>query len=141
MAGIWFENVGEPAALSLKILGGVLWAGTSILFTVWSRGIYHVWLDGPDLIVLGSTRRIRVPLHDIVGMSETRGQRVKTIKLNLRAGSHLGSSIRFIPKHRMQVPFSEHPIIRELKERKRSLAGASRPEEIRAGEGGKAVRR
>jgi hypothetical protein len=139
MAGIWFETVGEPATLTLKVLGGVLWAGTSILFTAWSRGIYHVWLDGADLIVLGSSRRVRVPLHDIIGMSETRGQRVKTIKLSLRTGSHLGPAIRFIPRHRMQAPFSEHPIIRELKEARRRLAGESGPGELRAGEGGQAL--
>ena len=139
MVGIWLELFGEPATMGLKILGGAMWAGTSILFTVWSRGIYHVRLKGADLIVSSDGRDVRVPLTDITGMSETRGQRVKTIKLTLRPGSSLGTAIRFIPKTQLQAPFSEHPVIKELKEARRRLAGASRPGELGAGEGGPAV--
>lgn len=130
MVGIWLELFGEPATLGLKVLGGAIWAGTSILLTAWSRRVHHVWLDGSDLIVSSEGRDVRIRLADVTGMSETRGQRVKTIKLTLRPGSPLGSSIRFIPKNRLQAPFSEHPIITELKENKRSLAGANRPGEL-----------
>jgi len=125
MAGIWLEWFGGPASMGLKILGAILWGGTSILFSVGSRRMREVWLDGPDLLVLTSGRWVRVPLEDVTGMTENRGQKVKTIKLTLRPGSTLGTTVRFIPLHRFQAPFTEHPLIGELKERKRLLSGGS----------------
>ena len=123
MAGIWLELFGEPASMSVKILGAIIWAGTSVLFTGWSRRIHQVWLQGTDLIVSAAGRRIRVPLQDVIGISETRGQKIKTIKLSLRPGSPLGPTVHFIPASRLQAPFSEHPLIEELKDAKRALAG------------------
>lgn len=125
IAGIWLELFGAPEPMGIKLLGVVLWAGTSILFTALSRAIHHVWLDGSDLIVSIDGRDVRIPLTDVTKMSESRGQRVKTIKLTLRPGSFLGTTLHFIPKGQLQAPFSEHPIIKELKERKGELAGES----------------
>ena len=131
MAGIWLELFGEPASMGLKVLGVAIWAGTSTLFTAWSRRIYQVWIHGSDLIVLSSGRRHRVPLQDVTEIAETRAQKIKTIRLSFRPGSPLGPTIRFIPVHRFQAPFSEHPVIGELKERKRLLAGAGKNRELR----------
>jgi len=125
MLGIWLEVVGQPAFLGLKLLGGALWAGTSILFTLGSRRLRHVWLRGSDLVISSSGRKVTVPLQDVIEVSETRGRKIKTIKLVLRRGSPLGSEIRFIPPHRLHTPFTEHPVIGELRERKRQLAGSS----------------
>jgi len=130
MLGIWMGWFGEPASLGVKVLGGVIWAGTSILFSAWSRRLRHAWLDGSDLIVSDEGRNVRIPLTDVTGMSETRGQRVKTIKLTLRPGSRLGSNVHFIPKSRFQAPFSEHPIIGEIREEKRKLATRREKKEL-----------
>jgi hypothetical protein len=125
MLGIWLEAFGEPASLGLKLLGGALWAGTSILFSLGTRRLRHVWLRGSDLIVSSSGRRVTVPLQDVIEVSETRYQKIKTIKLVLRQGSPLGSEIRFIPPPGFQAPFTEHPVIGELRERKRQLPASN----------------
>lgn len=130
MVGIWLEFFGQPASIGLKILGGVFWLGTSVLFSAGSRQLHEVWVEGSNLVVRGSHRHERVPLSDVTKMTEARGQKVKTIKLHLRAGSPLGSAIRFVPRGHFQAPFSEHPVITKLKERKRLLAGESGPRSI-----------
>jgi len=123
MLGIWLDLFGQPATLGLKVLGGIMWVGTSVLFRAKTRNLYHVWLGEDQLLVEADGRRERVPLHDVTDFSESRAQKVKTIKLTLRPGSHLGPTLRFIPSHRFQAPFFEHPIIGEIKERKRVSSG------------------
>ena len=130
MLGIWFGLIGDPASLALKLLGGALWAGTSILFSLGARRLHDVWLRGSDLLVSSSGRRVAVRLQDVVEISETRVQKIKTIKLVLRQGSPLGKEIRFIPSHRLQVPFTDHPEIGELRERTRHLARSSGSREL-----------
>jgi hypothetical protein len=125
MAGIWLELFGEPASMSLKLAGVAIWAGTSILFTMTGRSLKDVWLHGSDLVVSSEGRQVRIPLEDVLEMSETRGQKVKTVKVVLRKGSAVGQSFRFIPRNAFQAPFSEHPVIGEIRERKRQLAGDS----------------
>jgi hypothetical protein len=132
MAGIWLELFGEPEPMALKLAGVAVWAGTSILFTLTTRSLRDVWLHGSDLVVSSpsESRRVKIPVEDVLEMSETRGQKVKTVKIVLRRGSALGQSIRFIPRHAFQAPFSEHPVIGEIRERKRQLAGDAGSERL-----------
>ena len=125
MAGIWLELFGEPASLALKMAGVAIWAGTSILFTLTSLSLRDVWLHGSKLIVSSEGRPEEIPLEDVLEMSETRGQKVKTIKVVLRRGSAVGQTFRFIPRHAFQAPFSEHPVIGEIRERRKQLVGDS----------------
>ena len=123
MMGIWMEWWGDPAPMRLKLLGLALWAGTSVLLSLFGRTLCDVWLEEDRLVVSRGARRREVPLAEITGLSETRGQKIKTVKIKLRPGSPLGDEIRFVPPLRLQAPFSEHPVIREIEERKRALAG------------------
>jgi len=123
MMGIWLEWWGHPAPMGLKVVGGVLWAGTSILFFLFGSTLHDVWLEDDRLVVSRGGRRLEIPLQDITGYSESRGQQIKTVKVKLRPGSPLGSGIRFLPPLRLQTPFSDHPVVREIQERKRELAG------------------
>ena len=123
MAGIWLEWWGDPAPLGLKLAGAALWAGTSVLFSLFGRTLHDVWLKDDRLIVSRGGRRTEIPLRDITDLSETRAQKIKTVKIGLRPGSPLGSGIRFVPPLSFQPPFSDHPVVQEIRERKQRLAG------------------
>jgi len=126
MIGLWLEWWGEATPSELKVIGMGIWAVTSFLITLFGRSLYDVWLENDRLVVSRDGRDVAIPLADISGFSETRGQRIKSIKIKLRPGYPLGSSVRFVPHLRLQAPFSEHPVVREVKERKRQLtAGTS----------------
>jgi hypothetical protein len=123
MLGIWMEWWGDPAPMKLKLLGLALWAGSSALFFLFGRTLCDVWLEADHLLISRGGRPEKVRLEEISGFSETRAQKIKTVKIKLRPGSVLGSEIRFVPALGFQAPFSEHPVIREIEERKRALAG------------------
>jgi hypothetical protein len=125
MLGIWLEWWGHAVPLGLKIMGGVVWAGTSVLLALRGRSLHDVWLDGDRLYVSKGGPPREIHLRDVTGFSESRGQKLKTIKINLRPGSPLGAGIRFVPPLRFHAPFTEHPVIGEIKEQKRRLAGGS----------------
>ena len=128
MLGIWLELFGQPASLGIKVLGGIMWLGTSVLFKATTRNLHHVRL-GKDALTIGSDgRKVQIPLQDVTDISETRAQKIKTIKITLRPGSRLGPTLRFIPVFRFQAPFSEHPLIEEIWARKRLIAGSRESE-------------
>lgn len=130
MLGIWMEWWGRPAPLELKVMGGAVWAGTSIAVSLFGRSLYDVWLEDDRLTVSRGGDRTEIPLRDVTGFSETRAQRIKSVKIELRPGSRLGSGIRFVPPLRLQAPFSDHPVIREILERKRELAGGGESRQL-----------
>jgi len=133
MAGIWFDAYGHSTSPELKILGGLMWFGTSLLMRLWSRSLKQVWLGENGLRVSdGETERL-IPLTDVIKMSETRGQKIKSIKLTLRSGSPLGSAIRFIPPMEFQAPFSTHPSIQKIEERKRMMAAGAESQALALG--------
>ena len=106
------------ASMELKLLGALLWAGTSILFKLGTLNLREVWMTDHEIIVSSGGHRVRVPLEEVSEIKETRGQKVKTVRLLLRGHSRLGSEVRFIPVHRGQVPFTDHPVVRQLRQRK-----------------------
>jgi hypothetical protein len=119
----WLDLLRDPLPLLGKV--GILgiWAGTSVLVVLGGRLLHHVWLEDDMLIVEGSGGRIRVPLEDVRDISETRFQKVKWIKLSLRRPTALGKEIRFAAPLTLRPPFADHPVVREIRERKRLLAG------------------
>ena len=130
MVGVWLNLLGEPTSIEIKVLGGMIWVGTSILFNMMSRTLHEVWLRGDQLVVSVGGRKVPIPLDAVTAISETRGQKIKTIKVKLRPGSPLGTEIRFIPPMGLHAPFSDHPVVREIQDRKRQLAGSRGPREL-----------
>lgn len=122
MMGVWFEWFGNPASMDLKLLGVVLWAGTSMLFRLSTRKLREVWMTDREVIVSSEGRRLRIPLGEVTEIKETRGQKIKTVRLHLRGHSALGSEVRFIPVHRGHLPFTDHPVVKELRQRKGDVA-------------------
>lgn len=122
--GIWLGLWGQGTSMAVKILLGGIWAGSSLLVSLLGRSLHDVWLWQDRLIVSRGDRIVEIPLKEITAVTESRGQRLKTVKLKLRPGSPYGDEIRFVPPFRLQVPFSDHPVVREIEERKRALAGS-----------------
>jgi hypothetical protein len=131
MLGIWFEWFGDPASMELKLLGAFLWAGTSILFRFGTKALREVWLSDSELIVSSDGHKVRIPLSEVREIKETRGQKVKTIRILLRGESRVGSEIRFIPVHRGQVPFTDHPAVQKLRQRMMEIKGEGRADRAR----------
>jgi hypothetical protein len=125
MLGIWLEWWGSPTPLRLKIMGAVVWAVTSVLFALRGRLLHEVWLGKDRLYVSKGGPPREILLRDVTGLSESRGRKLKTIKINLRPGSPLGDVIRFVPPLRLHAPFTEHPVIGKIAEQKQRLPGTS----------------
>jgi hypothetical protein len=125
MLGIWLEWWGHPVSLGLKIMGGVVWVGTSVLLALRGRSLHDVWLGGDRLYVSKGGPPREILLRDVTGFTESRGQKLKTIKINLRPGSPLGDVIRFVPPLRLHAPFTDHPVIGEITEQKQRLTATS----------------
>lgn len=119
----WLDLLRDPLPLLGKV--GILgiWLGTSVLLVAGTRKLHHVWLDDDQLIVEGSRGKVRIPLEDVRDISETRFQRVKWAKVSLRRPTALGKEFRFATPLALRPPFLDHPVVKEIKERKRSLPG------------------
>ena len=132
MLGLWFEWFGNPATTSLKLVGVALWAGTSILFRLGTRTLREVWLAGEELVVSLEGSKVRIPLTDVIGIEETRGQKLGFYPDRPRRW-RTRPEIRFIPVHRSQIPFTDHPIVRLLRERKVELRGPAEAPQVTPG--------
>ncbi len=131
MLGVWYEWFGKPASMEVKLLGMALWAGTSVLFRLGTRRLQEVWLSEGEVVVLAAGRRTRIPLREVTEVRESRGQKIKTVNLRLRRPSAVGQEIRFIPVHRFQAPFTDHPVVQELRQRREGLSAVGDPDQPR----------
>lgn len=118
----------EPAPLAMKL--GFLVA--TLVGAGFLLGLAHrlevVWIEGGNLVVSDLSTEEVVPLADIVEVTESRFGNPKTITLRLRRPGRWGDRIRFVAPVRLQLPFSDHPVVQELRSRSseavlRSLAG------------------
>jgi hypothetical protein len=121
---LWMDLIGSPPApTAVKVAVLSLWMVFSPFFVWWGRRMSHVWLDGDHLLLRPGGRELRLPLSEIRDVEESRFQRVKLITLHLGRPSPAGDRIVFVAPFTLQKPFSEHPLVAELRARKRMLAG------------------
>lgn len=121
---LWMDLIGSPPApMAVKVAVLSLWMVFSPFFVWWSRRLSHVWLDGDDLLLRPGGRDYRIPLAQVREIEESRFQRVKLITLHLGRPSPFGDQIVFVAPFAFQKPFGDHPLVAELKERRRRLAG------------------
>lgn len=120
----WLGLLGPEAAEPLArwaILGAVV-VGSGVQHA-WLGRFRQVWLDG-DLLVVGDPRRgIRIRLHDVTSVEETRLQKIKVVKVSLKHRTPVGDTIRFIPRGREGVllPWLSSPVAAELRDHVRAL--------------------
>jgi hypothetical protein len=131
MVGVWFEWFQEPTPQAQKLAVAFLWAVTSILIRLWTRSLREVWVTDQELIVTSDGHGVRVPFSAIRDIKESRGQKVKTVRLLLAEQTPVGTRIRFIPIHRFQAPFTDHPVVKELRQRTAHVPGPGGAEQDR----------
>ena len=125
---LWMDLIGSPPApMAVKAVVLSLWMAFSPFFVWWSRRMSHVWLDGDVLVLRPGGRDYRVPLSQIRDIEESRFQRVKLITLHLGRPSPMGDKIVLAAPFTFQKPFSDHPLVAELKEHQRRITAGDGP--------------
>jgi len=122
----WLDLLDKTLPLGGKLAIFGVWVGASTLLIGWSRALHHVWLAEDHLLVSGGGRRVRVPLEHIQEISESRFQKVKHIKVSLNQPTAIGRVFRFIAPMSFQPPFSDHPVVKEIKNRRHDLLAVPR---------------
>jgi hypothetical protein len=125
LLGLWLGWFGHSFALAEKSILTVGWVVTSVILRLGTRSLRHVWLTDREILVEERGRKVGIPLEDVMEVKESRGRKVKTIRLVLRRASPLGDEVRFVPVWRGHFPFSDHPVVKEIQQKKRMLAGDS----------------
>ena len=120
--GIWFEWFGQPTPEGQKLAIVALWAVISVLLPLWTRSLREVWVTDRELIVSSEGTQVRIPLTSVREIRESRGQKVKTIRILLKEETRIGSKIKFIPAHQLQAPFTDHPVVKDLRLRAAHIA-------------------
>ena len=117
----YFDPTVPPVVRGLAL---AVWMVLSVLAFKWFRSFRHVWLDGDDLLVDNGERRVRIPLREVADVRQSHLQKTKTITLDLTRNTPLGDKVRFVPHFALRPGFMDHPVARELRERReRALAG------------------
>jgi len=87
------------------------------LFLFWfSARIKNVRLRGDHLIVSDYRSEELIPLLQVEEVGETRIWNPKLIKLRLVRSGQWGNEIIFIAPIRLQFVFSDHPLVKELRD-------------------------
>lgn len=120
------DLAGSGTPLAAKIVLGGAWTAGTPFFIWWGRRLKAVWLQGSELLVDTPMGRRRVHISDVREVTETRLQKIKLLRLELRREiPGIGREVVFIPPGGTLLPFRTHPLVGELRELKRRLAGRS----------------
>ena len=90
--------------------------GGSIFLRWFSEKLKVVSLQGEQLVVSDYRTEETIPLQQIDEVKETRIWNPKLIKLRLNRPGRWGDEIVFIAPLRFQFIFSNHPLVRELRD-------------------------
>lgn len=92
-------------------------------FILWGVArLKRVRLDGDTLLVSNYLREIRVPLTQVVHITQNRWVNGRPITVQCRVETPFGRRITFVPRSRFYLaPWNEDPLVGEL----RTLAGIS----------------
>ncbi|HET9982022.1 MAG TPA: hypothetical protein VFQ38_00475 [Longimicrobiales bacterium] len=113
--GIFTEPTPPPPEMKWVFLGAWIAGSGFILWFV--RRLKAVWLEDDHLLVSDYTVEELIPLRNIEEVTETRFWNPKMIKLRLRQPCRWGEEIVFMAPASLQLPFSDHRVVKELRER------------------------
>lgn len=102
----------------VRVLAGVAWPVVSWWMFKWFGSFRDVWLEQDDLLVSDGERRVRLPLREVTNIRQSRFTKTKTITLELSRNTPLGNRVRFVPHMALVANFMDHPVARELRERR-----------------------
>lgn len=110
---VWFSGCQN---VSMKWFTLVCLTGGSLFLFWYSVRLKTVRLQGDNLIVSDYRSEELIPLQQIDEVKETRVWNPKLIKLHLVRSGQWGDEIVFIAPIRLQFVFSNHPLVRELRD-------------------------
>ncbi len=108
------QTSGPPLPLKWTFLAVLLVGGTILLQT--TARLKRVRIDGDSILISNYRIEIRVPLSDIVAVSENRALNHHPVTITLAHETVFGRRITFLPKLRLFFPWLRHPIVTELRE-------------------------
>jgi len=85
------------------------------LFILWSLiGLKRVRIDSTTLYISNYLREIRVPFGMVTRIDENRLINIRPITIQFRSPTEFGQHIKFMPRARLLLPWSMHPVVNEL---------------------------
>ena len=112
-------NNGLFAQAPIFVLGPVF--GLVLCFFIFKQLVWdlsdEVYDEGDSLLFRKGAQEQRVPLKDIVDISDTTTGSPSKIVIKVRTAGPLGSELAFIPQGRPMSLFSKSPIVADLIER------------------------
>ena len=74
----------------------------------------RVCLDDKAIYISNYLKEIRVPLKNVIGVSENRWINIHPVTLTFRDETHFGLSVVFMPTVRFSF-LSSHPVVSEIR--------------------------
>jgi hypothetical protein len=123
---------GREPDLLFKLHFLVMWVLGSTFILWFVRRLSDLWIERDELVIVRGRSEERVPLAAVVKVSETRFWNPKQIKVELQPGAGTRSQVIFVAPQVIQLPFTDHPSVRQLRElaqlaRSRDSSHAVRP--------------
>jgi hypothetical protein len=103
-----------------------IWLVGSIVLVICSRAIKRVETDDSDLYISNFLQEIKVPLSNVIAVSENRWISQRPVTIRFRSPTRFGPSVVFIPVSLWFGFWSAHPVVAEL----RRLAGIEHAEAV-----------
>ena len=114
---LWFSaaaNAQSGIDPNMKWIFGIAWVVGSVLILAFARTLRRVWLAPGNLRVKHKSNDWLIPLENITAVTETRLWNPKTIKIEYKNANRPGESLRFLAPFTLQMPFSDHPTVKEI---------------------------
>jgi hypothetical protein len=100
-------------------------SGKAAYFFFWIIGIIVIWglcsnlrivvVDNSFMYVSDSKQTTIIPISEIKGVQQIILFRLPVIIVELKKRTKFGPEIRFVPYTAFRVPFTQHPVVDELK--------------------------
>ena len=71
--------------------------------------------DSESLYISNFLGEISVPLRDVSEVTENRWVNIRPVTITFHHDTEFGRSIVFMPKTRLLLPFTSHPVVAELR--------------------------
>ncbi len=109
-----FRNGLSPVAMNL------FWGAWFLLWLLslwWNYRLKRVAVDGDSIYVSDFLQSVKLPLSDILGVTENRWIKTHPVTIEFAGATPWGHYVRFMPKIRFLVPqWVSHPIVAELRD-------------------------
>lgn len=113
--GMWVSGPApEMEAMKWQFL--LFWIIGSAFIIWFTRRLKVVWLEQDRLVVSGHGGEFTVPFSEIDEVSETRFWNPKMINVHLKRTINDTDKVVFLAPMAFQLPFTDHPRVKELKE-------------------------